>query len=247
MRFSIAGLKVETRRTAGLTDKEWAGIWAFAARFTDATREGFEQSARHKRDVIEIRDSDGQLVGLGAVDVDVVEHEGQRRVVIFPGDTLFDEGIRGNDVVQRIGALYYLAARARYPRTPVYMVYGTFSYKTYLMLPRNFRTFWPRHGVKTPEPERRFLAAMAERYYGNMRHSPAGDVIGRASKRLKLGVATVDETALADPDVRYFYEQNPDYDQGDTLLCLIPLDLRNWITVAKNFARRSARRRRKKG
>lgn len=242
MRFRLSGLLLETRRTSALADHERDAIWAFAERFTDATREGFEQSFANKRDAVLIRDArTGELVGLGGVGVLELERADGRSIVIFPGDTLFDPKVRGKSLVQGLGLLYYLECRVKYPTLPVYMVYGTFSYKSYLMLPRNFRTFWPRPDLPTPPREQALLRDVAERFYSDVRERPSGALIGRTTKRLREGVATIDEATLAEPSIRYFYEQNPGYVDGEVLLCLIPLHAANWLSVGRNLLRRRAR------
>lgn len=242
MRFRLNGLLLETRRTASLRDDERDAIWAFAARFTDATREGFEQSFANKRDAVLIKDArSGELVGLGGVAVVELPLGDGRCVVIFPGDTLFDPKVRGKSLVQGLGLLYYLECRLKRPTLPVYMMYGTFSYKSYLMLPRNFHTYWPRPEEPTPAREQALLREAAERFYTDVRERPGGALVGRTTKRLHEGVATIDEAALAEPAIRYFHEQNPGYIDGEVLLCLIPLHAANWLSVGRNLLRRRAR------
>lgn len=244
MRLRLGRLTIETRRGASLNDDERDAVWTFARRFTDSTREGFDRSFEAKRDAVLIRAADtGELVGLGGVAVFELAHDDERCMVIFPGDTLFDPKVRGKSVIQVLGLLYYLERRLKHPRLPVYMVYGTFSFKTYLMLPRNFRTFWPARGQEMPAAELRVLREVAERYYTDLRRSPAGALVGRASKQLREGVATIDDAALEDPDIRFFHEQNPGYRQGDVLLCLIPLHASNWLSVGRNVLRRHRSRR----
>ncbi len=242
MRFRVSGLSLETRRVSSLDEDERDAIWAFARRFTDATREGFEQSFRGKRDAVLIKDaSTGELVGLGGVAVLELPRGDGRCVVIFPGDTLFDPKVRGKSLVQGLGLLYYLECRLKRPTLPVYMVYGTFSYKSYLMLPRNFRTFWPRPEQPTPAREQRLLLDVARRFYADVRERPSGALVGRTTKQLREGIATIDDAALAEPAIRYFHEQNPGYTRGEVLLCLIPLHAANWLSVGRNLLRRRAR------
>lgn len=242
MRFRMNGLSLETRRVSSLDDRERDAIWAFAERFTDATREGFEQSFTNKRDAVLIKDArTSELVGLGGVAVEELPLGDGRCVVIFPGDTLFDPKVRGKSLVQSLGLLYYLECRLKHPTLPVYMVYGTFSYKSYLMLPRNFRTFWPRPDEPTPAREQALLLDVARRFYADVRERPGGALVGRTTKRLREGVASIDQATLAEPAIRYFHEQNPGYVDGEVLLCLIPLHAANWLSVGRHLLRRRVR------
>jgi|SRR5690554_236548 len=240
MRLRLRGLKIEVRRVASLTPAERAEVWDFASRFTDSTRSGFDASFETKRDAILIRKARrGPLVGLGGVSVQLLEaDDGSKRVVIFPGDTLFDPAVRGKSLVEQLGFLYFLEARVRYPTRPIYMLYGTFSYKSYLMLPRNFAIFWPRRDRPTPSLERAFIDKAARCFYQNIRPNLDGNILATATKRLHSGVATVTPELLKNEDIRFFYEQNPGYDQGDVLLCLTPLSTANWWHLAGLMRRR---------
>jgi hypothetical protein len=64
-------------------------------------------------------------------------------------------------------------------------------------------------------------------------------------RRLRPDVAGVPAHLTGDPDVRYFVERNPGYPGGDLLVCLVPLDLANWIAAASRIAVRLRRRRRR--
>ncbi|HUF91889.1 MAG TPA: hypothetical protein VMR23_05890 [Candidatus Limnocylindria bacterium] len=70
--------------------------------------------------------------------------------MIYPGNTMFEPDVRGGNLVQRIGLRCFLRVRARHPWRPVFLFYDTDSYKSYLMLPRNFAEFWPRRDRPLP-------------------------------------------------------------------------------------------------
>ena len=86
----------------------------------------------------------GALLGMAAIDIYPAEFRGRKIVVISTAHVLIRENWRGRNLVQKLGLRTFLAARLRYPLRPIYWFFDTFSYKSYLLLPRNFRTFWPR-------------------------------------------------------------------------------------------------------
>ncbi len=223
---------------SALTASDWDEVWAFAARYTDATREGFERSVRGKKVFVFLRDRRSKaLAGIGAVDVFDLEVEGRDVVVIFPGNTLVDERYRGQNLIQAEGFRQHLRARLRHPLRPVFLLYDTFSYKSYLMLSRNFGAYWPRPDAPTPPFETALMEAVARRRYGDG-WDPARGVAPGDGRRLKDWVAPAHE-ALAEPAVAFFVARNPGYDRGDLLLVAAPLDLRNWLSVGAGFLRRS--------
>lgn len=233
---------VEAVPIAMVAPHQWQEIWTLAERFTDTTREVFEASVREKKLVVLIRERSGaRLVGMGAIDVYDVERAGRRIIVIYAGNTLFDEGVRGFSLVQRIGFQQFLAARLRHPLTPIYLFFDTYSFKSYLMLPRNFREFWPRRGASMPPEVAGLLDQLGRARYGAL-WDPERQLCRRTgTKKLKPWVAKITEAELADPDIRFYAEKNPGYLEGDMLAVLVPLKAANWLAVLRNALRRTRR------
>jgi hypothetical protein len=233
---------IESVPVADLSPPQHNEIWTLAERFTDTTRDAFEASVAEKKIFVLIRRrTDGVLVGMGGIDFYQVEFRGERRQVLYSGNLLFEEGVRGFSLVQEIGFLYYLRLKARHPVTKTYLFYDTFSYKSYLMLPRNFAEFWPRYDRETPEDVLAFLDVLGSSRYGQRWDRQRGLCVS-GGRRLREGVATIHESMLADPHIRYFQSRNPGYDRGDMLAVIIPLDVANWLSVARNAWRRRGRR-----
>jgi hypothetical protein len=119
-------------------------------------------------------------------------------------------------------------------------VYDTFSYKSYWLLPRNLRTFWPRRDAATPAWE----AALVE-HYGCWKFAGAwrDGVIARSEhKRLLPQTAHLTQDLLRDPDLAFFAAANPGHREGDMLLCVCPLTFANWWGIVSHAVRRGLRR-----
>jgi hypothetical protein len=67
-------------------------------------------------------------------------------------------------------------------------------------------------------------------------------VLRSGRERLLETTAPLTDAELADPDIRFFAEANPGHAEGDMLLCLCPLDLKNWISVGRKARERRRRR-----
>ncbi len=242
MRFTRGRFRIEAIAVPRLTRSQRDEIWSLAERFTDTTQETFDTSIDEKKVFVLIRDrTNGALVGIGGIDFYPVEFRGERRQVLYSGNLIFEEGVRGFSLVQEIGFLYYLRLKLLHPFSPTYLFYDTFSYKTYLMLPRNFGEYWPRYDRETPEDVLAFLDVLGRARYGSRWDADRGICVG-ASRRLREGVATIDSTMLSDPHIRYYQSRNPEYHRGDMLAVLIPLNASNWLSVATNAWRRARRR-----
>jgi hypothetical protein len=181
-------------------------------------------------------------VGLTALDVYPTVFEGRKAVVIFTSHVMLDEAFRGHNLLQRLGWRTFLSARKRFPFVPIYWFFDTFSYKSYLLLPRNFRDFWPRREREIPAWERGFMNHLAVQMYRDAWDPERGIVQRSGHKRLRPEVAPLQADFANDPDLAFYLQANPGHARGDMLVCLCPLGFANLASLALR-ARDRARRR----
>jgi hypothetical protein len=239
MPASSSTVRVAIRRIAELGPDDWTEISQFGSRYFEGA---FVASMRSKRDLVQLRGDDGRLLGIGAVEMFDLTDAGQIITVIHAGNAAFTDETRGQGYVQRIGFRYFLRAKRRHPRRPVYVAFTTFSWRSYLSLSRNFRCFWPRHGTQPPDRETGLLALLGPRLLGT-RYDPAAGVGRNLDRRLRPDIAAIPHRLADDPDVAYFAARNAGYTSGDVMLCLAPLSLSNWWSAAYRILRRRFRRR----
>jgi hypothetical protein len=234
----------DVRATSDFTSREWEEIWRLTRAFYDTDRDYAEERLRaHRRTALFRSTVDGALVGMASLDVYPVTFAGRRLAVIYTSHVLLQERYRGHDLVQRLGLRTFLHTRIRYPIRSIYWFFDTFSYKSYLLLPRNFRDFWPRHDRATPEWEHALMNHLAGETYGAAWDAQRGVVMRSGRKRLRPEVAPVDEKLAHAPDVAFFTRVNPEHAEGDMLVCLCPLSVRNWLSVGARSLERAVNRR----
>jgi hypothetical protein len=167
---------------------------------------------------------------------------GARRSIVFlSGFTVIDDGHRGTNILQRAGFRRYLKERLRYPIAKLYLMYMAGTHQGYLLLPRNFKIFWPAPGVVMPPRERDLLNRVARDIYGDAWDADAG--VWRRSVKLPWhpGKVEIDEAALQDPYVYYFLKRAPLWSESEALGCFCPLNLTNWSHALLRWLRRGQR------
>ncbi len=228
--------------TRALTPAMWDEVWTLTAEFYDVEREYAEAELRRRQSLAMFR-MNGALLGMASIDVFPATFRGRALAVISTAHVLLRENWRGRNLLQRLGLRTFLSTRLRYPLRSIYWFFDTFSYKSYLLLPRNFVDFWPRHGAATPERYLALIDELATRTYGPA-WRPADGVVARSGqKRLRDTAAPVPTANDAGPDITYFTRRNPGHADGDMLVCLCPLTLRNWLSVGQKALDRTRRRR----
>ncbi len=226
---------------AALKEQDWQELWDLNRQFFDVER-WYAETELFRRERIAMFRVDGQLVGMATTDVVPARFRGRPIAVVLTTHVLIREPWRGRNLVQKLGLRTWLRARLRYPLRPIYWFFDSYSYKSYLLLPRNFRIFWPRREVPTPDTERALMDQLAVEIYGSGWRPASGLVLRSGRKRLLDTTAPLTESELADPDIRFFANANPGHDQGDMLICLCPLNLANWISVIRKALERRRRR-----
>lgn len=236
-------LSVRTTVVSGeeLSTERWDELWALTREFYDVERDYAERELRkHQR--IAMFHSDGALVGMASIDVSACEFRGRAIAVIYTSHVLLREAFRGHNLIQKLGLRTFLATRLRHPFRPIYWFFDTFSYKSYLLLPRNFVTFWPRYHLPTPPDEAALIDELATRIYGPAWRPARGLVVRSGQKRLRATTAPLRLVPGGDPHLDFFARANPGHAEGDMLVCLCPLTVANWLSVWRKALERLRRR-----
>jgi hypothetical protein len=227
--------------TGAITAAEWDDIWALTSEFFDVERVYAEAELRKRQSIAMFR-MNGALLGMAAIDIQATDFRGRNLAVISTAHVLIRENWRGRNLIQKLGMRMFLRARLRHPLRPIYWFFDTFSYKSYLLLPRNFHTYWPRHDQPTPEARAALMDQLATRDYGPAWRPARGIAVRSGQKRLRETTAPLELRADASPDLQFFARMNPGHAEGDMLVCLCPLTLSNWLSVARKALERRARR-----
>jgi hypothetical protein len=234
---------IDVQPTAAITSQAWDEIWELTQAFYDTERGYAEEKLRaHQRTALFRSRGDLALVGMASLDVYPVVFEGRRLAVIYTSHVVLRERYRGHNLIQRLGLRSFLGARAHWPLRPIYWFFDTFSYKSYLLLPRNFREFWPRHDRATPAWEQGLMNHLAARTYGAAWQPERGIVMRSGRKRLRAEVAPLEEKLVRSREIEFFHRANPGHADGDMLVCLCPLSTANWLSVGVRAFQRGLRR-----
>ena len=233
-------VSTEVLPTHALTLPMWDEIWTLTSEFYDVEREYAEMELRRRSRIALFR-MNGALLGMASIDTYPTTFRGRDIVVISTTHVLIRENWRGRNLVQRLGFRSFLSARRRYPLRPAFWFFDTFSYKSYLLLPRNFVEYWPRHDRPTPEPRAALIDELAGRMYGPAWRPARGVAVRSGRLRLRESAAPLASEAEGGPDVAFFARVNPGHAEGDMLICLCPLTLRNWLSVVRKMLERRRR------
>lgn len=224
-------VSIDVLPTPRVGTRGWEEIWDLTQSYYDADRPYVECQLKAHGRIAFFRSPDQSLVGMASLDVYPAIFEGRAIAVIFTSHVLLREQYRGHNLIQRLGLRTFLATRLSYPLRPIYWFFDTFSYKSYLLLSRNMREYWPRHDRATPDWERGLMSHLATRTYGNAWQPARGVVTRSGYKRLRMETAPLGVDSSTAPDLAFFARANPGHAEGDMLVCLCPLNIGNWLSI----------------
>jgi hypothetical protein len=232
-----AAVDISIRPSGFLTSGELEEIWALTERYVDTPRQHYETKLLALPEIGLWRVRGGQLAGLVSLQVRPVVWQGRTRVIILTCNVVADERFRGRNLVLKTGLRLLLREKLRRPFARAYWFFDTFSYKSYLVLARNLGEFWPHHGRMTPPDTVAFIDRLASEQYGPDWNRETGVVCCSGYKELRPETAPIDGKLRTDPDIRFFEAANPGHREGDMLVCLAPLTVRNLFSAIKRARR----------
>lgn len=218
-------------------------MWqVFARYYAEVDRARFERDLDKKDDVILLIDGgDRSIQGFSTLEIYRRAEDGRNVIAVFSGDTIIDEAYWGQKALHRTFVRYVVMLKLRNPTVPVYWFLISKGYKTYLLLSRNFTTYWPRHDRETPRWEQGLLDFLANDKYPDDYVPEAGVLrFAECEGRLKGGVAPIAPSLLDHPDIKFFLRSNPGHALGEELCCLGKVDAGLWLNFTKRLVEKTA-------
>ncbi|MBY0518089.1 MAG: DUF4479 family protein [Bacteriovoracaceae bacterium] len=207
--------------------------------------ESFFQDFENKDDVIILYDKKtGEIKGFSTQKILEHQVEGKTHIGVFSGDTIIDRQYWG-DYTLGWAFFWYLGRLCLpWPWKKVYWHLISKGYKTYLLMTNNFKTFYPRFDCPTPAFFQSLSDDFAKQLYPTTYNKERGLLIFEGPhEHLKGNVAPITEDLKSKiPHVKYFASRNPNWEQGDELVCVAEYHLFLPIMLAKKVIFKSIKR-----
>ncbi|MFT3770502.1 MAG: hypothetical protein QM820_34165 [Minicystis sp.] len=199
----------------------------YAAYKTGVDRATFERAffADDRARVATFHGKDGAFAGFAAASLHRVTHEGKEHAV-YSALLFIDARYKGTREASLFALVEALKFKLREPLTPLAYMGVTTSPASYRMFSVTMPAFYPMRGVPVP-PRIDSLVRAAARARGlsfidGDRWLVRGMGAPRHPERLRTS-----RTLRGNPDVDFYLEQNPQFEDGTALLLWVPLTLRN--------------------
>lgn len=206
----------------------------FLRHYAETDAATFRKDLREKNEV-QLLHADGSLVGFSTLLHYFFDWQGQRRQIVFSGDTVVSREHWGQ---QRLAAdwLAHMGERLRrQPETPLYWFLIVKGHRTFRYLDVFARSYFP--GKENGDIELAPLAAaLARQRFGDCYDAERGLLIFPPGHGcLAADIAEPTAAECRKPAVQDFLRRNPSYRRGDELVCLCRLHADNLQPLARRF------------
>jgi hypothetical protein len=111
------------------------------------------------------------------------------------------------------------------------------GYRTYIMLPLFFKTYWPSEKTAVDESGlKKALDILSIKKFGALYDRKSGLIAANADY-LNEELSVIPENKLSHPTIRFFLDKNPGYTKGTELACLTEIRMDNIQPPALRFVR----------
>lgn len=218
-------MKVEVLDPKDLKVSQVEELFALFHTAFQASREGFENDLKEKEKVLLLSDE----MGLQAFSTLRSFYPRSDVRVIFSGDTFASPQARSGHRLPALWADYVFRQMPREAGVKDFWLLLCSGYRTFRILPTFFQSFVPGGQDETLLLWRDQWATelFGSRYYSG---------IVKPRWATPLHQPEPPERLLQDPHVQLFFRANPGYQEGDELVCLIPLCQSNLTPTGRRLA-----------
>jgi hypothetical protein len=199
----------------------------YSAYYCNSNETIFQSDLASKSYVILLHDK-AAIQGFSTLALYEEEFEGSPIQVIYSGDTIIDKAYWGQPLLPKAWLQFAGRIAAQTPEIPLYWLLIVKGHRTYRYLKLFSQNYYPRYNVETPLKIQKMLNHLASRRFGAAYNRDNGLVCFPEPRSfLTPDLALIPEKDIKRPEVQFFLSKNPDYAQGDEMVCLCRLSPNN--------------------
>jgi hypothetical protein len=205
------------------------------AHFDGVTVETFERDLGEKNWALLFEDA-GRLRGFTTLLAYETVHRNEPIAVVYSGDTIMARDGWNTALLPRAWIAAVRSIRERFLRTDrLYWLLLTSGVRTYRLLPVFWKEFYPRYDAPTPGGVDGLLQHLACERFGACYRRGRGLVQFPAPQRLRDAGAPAIVGGRHEPHVEFFHRSNPNWHEGDELVCLAEISFDNLTAAGRRM------------
>lgn len=189
----------------------------------------------------------GELVGftglrIQAITVDNVDaamsKRSKRYFTIYFGQTVVTESVRACGLINRTGIMLLKKYWKNLLTHQTVFWADALSYRAYLVFAKNLLSFYPNVKEKLPTTIQQLRDKLGQKYYAD-RFCPLTGTVRKDEYLIRDPRVMITAAKLSDPDVSFYAQANPKYQEGYGLLTMGPANWTNIVYMLGKAIRKS--------
>lgn len=169
-----------------------------------------------------------------------LEEENETIIGLFSGDTVIKKGFSWSISFQKEWIKFCLeeSEKNNLLNIKTYWFLISKGIKTYMYLPTYFKNYSPKLGVIESKKEKKIKELYGQKLYANRYDMKSGVIRNDSSNDyLKENVVSINSKQQLNRDIQFFISKNPNYKEGDELVCLAELSYENLTNLGKRVVK----------
>ena len=198
--------------------------------FENVSFDKFKSDFSKKQWCIVICNLEQRIVGYSTIELIFRTINNKSQLILFSGDTLVSKEYRSSNALIPLFVQFSEYLERIYPTHERYWLLITKGYRTYRLLPTNYRVFYPTFRIETPPEIQNIIDIICLEKFGSRYDAQAG-ILQSDNQHdfLKPEFAEIPTGREHNPDVKFFLNINTGFRLGDELICLTPLAVSNLL------------------
>ena len=199
----------------------------FSEYYLNHTFQSFQDDLFEKNHVILLKDKrSGKLQGFSTLLKVPLQMNGKKAIGVYSGDTVVNKDYWGSSALGVEFLKYLWKLKIKRMGTPVYWFLISKGYKTYLLMAKNFTTFYPRFETTIPKEFKELMDDFyGKKFPGNYQIESGLIVHQGKSCALKEKISDITSEHILEPRIAFFQKKNPEWSKGDELTCIAEMTL----------------------
>ena len=205
----------------------------FSEYYNNVNLQQFESDLKNKEVIFVLRDKKTfEIKGFSTIVKLTTQMNGKEIRGYFSGDTVIDQEYWGQGALGVAFLKFLFLQKLKKPFSPLYWFLISKGYKTYLLMANNFKEYYPRYDQDIPKDKKQILDSFGKELYQDYYYPEKGIIsftghsINTSKDCLKDSITPITkEMILGNRKIRYFADQNPNWQKGDELACLAQMTL----------------------
>ena len=230
-------LKTSILTTTEINDMDRTAMFhLYDSYYQGASRKVFRMDLDDKDYVIALKDHEGVIRGFSTLAIFNERFYESKIRVIFSGDTIVDKAYWGQNPLSQTWIEFAGHIKAGAPEIPLYWLLIVKGHRTYRYLSIFSNQYFPRYERETPAEYQELMHYLGNERFGDSYNPESGLVLFPEPRSYLIPeLAVIPDKDRERPEIKYFLERNPQYYEGDELLCLCELQEQNLTNLASRW------------